>query len=528
MTTDAEDLRQYARTGDEPSFRAIVERHAPMVHGVALRRTGDRELAEEVTQTVFVILAKKAGRLGHGHLAGWLHRAAFLVSRGIARKETKRRGALGELAGLADTMEEPPEIHSAWPEICQHLDEAMNQLPADDRQLMVLRYFEEQGYRQIATATGKTEEACRKKMQRALERLAGLLKRRGIRAPGTLLGTLLAAHALCPPPASAAAISAITASALQAAPAVHGGMGLLQKVMTPNAAHLTRTGALVLLVAGIPAVVWWSMPGKVGKGGAGLVSAPVASVAREVGIPSSRLRPSRVPKLPGGGIDWMELANKNLRDLGIEVAIREMLEPVPVAELAADLEKVTGMPLPIDIRGRLRGFLVEALADHDPRIPLARFDGDQALGLSDSLTGAFARLAELDVREAERWLDGKIAAGKFTPRALNGRNPEYAAYEARLIQNLAREDAVLAGERLLKMPAAQRGDVFLAYRSMDQARQLALLYQEATGSDDIVLAFLESETATENTPVALGLVDHVRDARERERLTRKFAANLKQ
>jgi len=90
MNTDAELLTRFASTGDEAAFRGIVERHAPMVRGVAWRRTQDRAVTDEITQTVFTILARKAASLRHSELAGWLHRTAFMETRNICRKEERR------------------------------------------------------------------------------------------------------------------------------------------------------------------------------------------------------------------------------------------------------------------------------------------------------------------------------------------------------------------------------------------------------------------------------------------------------
>ena len=91
MKSDAELLRDYRSLGDENAFRQLVDRHAGLVHGVARRRTGDGELAREVAQQVFLLLAKNAGRLSAGTgLDGWLHRTAVLVSSSV--KGPKRTG----------------------------------------------------------------------------------------------------------------------------------------------------------------------------------------------------------------------------------------------------------------------------------------------------------------------------------------------------------------------------------------------------------------------------------------------------
>jgi DNA-directed RNA polymerase specialized sigma24 family protein len=76
MTDDEHLLRQYTEDGSEPAFSELVTRHIDFVYSAALRVVhGDAHLAQDVTQTVFLDLARKAGRLPRGVvLAGWLHR----------------------------------------------------------------------------------------------------------------------------------------------------------------------------------------------------------------------------------------------------------------------------------------------------------------------------------------------------------------------------------------------------------------------------------------------------------------------
>jgi DNA-directed RNA polymerase specialized sigma24 family protein len=93
MMDDAELLRSYAETRSETAFAGFVERRVGFVYASALRQVGgDAHAAQDVTQAVFVLAAKKAGRLaGHACLGGWLHTATCNVAHGVLREAWRRR-----------------------------------------------------------------------------------------------------------------------------------------------------------------------------------------------------------------------------------------------------------------------------------------------------------------------------------------------------------------------------------------------------------------------------------------------------
>src|SRR3954464_698005 len=88
---DMDLLRQYAQRNSDEAFATLVARHVNMVYSAALRKTGNPHAAEEITQAVFVILAKKAGSLRNETiLPGWLYQTARLTAANFLRNEIRR------------------------------------------------------------------------------------------------------------------------------------------------------------------------------------------------------------------------------------------------------------------------------------------------------------------------------------------------------------------------------------------------------------------------------------------------------
>src|SRR5580693_1555958 len=134
---DTELLWQYAGENSEEAFAALVARHVNMVYSAALRKTGNPAAAEEITQAVFVILAKKADELSrHAALSGWLYQATRLTAANFLRTDIRRARREQEAYMQSLSNQTKSEI---WPQIMPLLEDAMGRLGEKDRNALALR-----------------------------------------------------------------------------------------------------------------------------------------------------------------------------------------------------------------------------------------------------------------------------------------------------------------------------------------------------------------------------------------------------
>jgi RNA polymerase sigma factor (sigma-70 family) len=242
MTPDHELLHRYAQTRSEDAFAELVRRHVNLVYSVALRRVnGDTHLAQDVAQTVFTDLARKAGSLARREsLTGWLYTSAYFAAAKMVRTENRRRDREDKF------MREPtptPAPEAEWEKLRPELDEAMHELKEADREAVLLRYFENRQFADVGTRLGLNENAARMRVKRALEKLRAAFLKRGVTAT-TALASVISANAVQLAPANLAATLTTTSIA-----AAGTGTFTFLKIMTAAKLKLAFSALIVASAA---------------------------------------------------------------------------------------------------------------------------------------------------------------------------------------------------------------------------------------------------------------------------------------
>ncbi len=224
MDDDQTLLRHFAKSRNEDAFTELVRRHLGMVYGVCLRRTGNRQLAEELAQNTFASLARKADSLKSGVLVvGWLHRAAHLESLNAFRSESSR---LRKMKGFTDVQPHSDQEPDRFHEIAPLLDQALDTLPSSDRDVILLRFASGQTLQQIGNALGKSESAAQRHLQRVLEKITIILRRRDVSTSATALALLLGADFAKALPASLT-VASVSKAAISSTTTA-GGVSILK------------------------------------------------------------------------------------------------------------------------------------------------------------------------------------------------------------------------------------------------------------------------------------------------------------
>jgi RNA polymerase sigma factor (sigma-70 family) len=240
-TTDAALLRAYIERQSEDAFRALIQRHGPMVLRVCRRRLDDAHTAEDAFQATFLSLARSAKSIRQSEsLAGWLFRTAQRVAQKSRAAASRRRNSEGR-AAVRSAADANSELTAR--ELLDVLDTELARLQERDRLPLLLVYWQGRSYAQAARELRLTLSALHGRLERGRKKLAERLQARGF-TPGDLGAILAATIGTTAVPGELLARTAALGTAGAVVPA-----GVLALTATAGTTKLLPALAAVLLVS---------------------------------------------------------------------------------------------------------------------------------------------------------------------------------------------------------------------------------------------------------------------------------------
>jgi RNA polymerase sigma factor (sigma-70 family) len=372
--SDTDLLTAFGRDGDEAAFEALAGRHVDMIFSVSLRRSGNRQLAEEATQNVLVGLSMKARKLavGESSLSGWLHTATKFEVAKLQRRETRIKKR--EQAYASDPMKTAsPSDDETFQRLIPLLDQAIDQLRASDREVIVRRYLEGQDFRRIGEALGISEDAAQKRTSRAFECLNQFFKRKaGVTVSATALAVGISQHCAEAAPAVCLQIAGKAASTGLAS------LFTTSVIATMSAGKITAVVAGIVVLGGAVAF----LANQNGKPPGTVSTSPPSNSA--TGAPSAPQSPAETVAASTGGNATPEAEAK----------------PYSPNEELAKLEAMSPHPSPDEMARRLS-------VKHEQWLK----DLTAELGLNDAQVAGLTKVLGTRLKDFRTSLDHEPAAG---------------------------------------------------------------------------------------------------------------------
>ncbi len=275
-------LRRFANKGDSEAFSEIVRRHAGLVYGACLRVLEDKTRAADVVQETFFQLYKDAGRIT-GSVPNWLHSVATRKAIDVVRKDTRRRRREAKYA--ADKIRGA----ESWEDISAYIDEGLDELDDQTRQILIQRFFEGRSMADIAGGMGISQPTVSRRVESGVSKLRDTLRRRGVIVAAATLASLLAENAVEAAPAlvmkELGKMALLGTTAAVSSGGSTAATGLLVGI---KAKIITATAAAAIGTVGVVAYKDITQPAK----------EPAPPVVREVEQPGPQ-EPAKTSDAPG-------------------------------------------------------------------------------------------------------------------------------------------------------------------------------------------------------------------------------------
>lgn len=400
--SDSHLLNRFATHRDEASFKELTARYLGLIYHVALRRTGDRQMAEEVSQNVLCAVVRKAAGLARhpDHLPAWLHRATLFETSKAMRSEAshQRRKQLvhpDDIATTADTNT------SAWNAALPLLDLALDRLPDADRGIVLRHYFEGKSFSQIGGEVSRPAATVQKQCRRAIEKLARILRGKGAMLTAAALASGLASHTTkAAPPLlmKSAATKALAGAASYSTTSLTAFMAIKSKFALP-------LGLLLLLAPLALQQLTISRAISRNENLRSALSATDTQPRTASLAPTIRTTSTGTKRIT---IDMLWRAMKEADQSALKrIEFEEMIATFDVTELEILIPQTFTLPEQRQEKTNLLRHLIGALAKSDPGLAVrlaCTADPQQPIVLNAGVEQAIFRWASAEPDRAVEWL----------------------------------------------------------------------------------------------------------------------------
>ena len=247
MNDDLTLLREYARNNSEVAFAALVTRYVNLVYSVAFRQVRDAHLAEEITQAVFIILARKADSLGEKTiLPGWLCRTARYASANALNIQRRRQQREQE-AYMQSTLNEARTRWKLGIKSRRCWTARWNSSARKITTRWCCDFLKTKLLRKSAQHLGASEDAAKMRVNRALEKLRKFFTKRGVSSTTAIIAGTISANSVQAAPVALA--KSVTAVAIAKGAAASGSTLTLIKGALKIMAWTKMKTAIVIGVA---------------------------------------------------------------------------------------------------------------------------------------------------------------------------------------------------------------------------------------------------------------------------------------
>lgn len=404
---DTDLLWAYANQGDDQAFATLVHRYADVVFHAARRKTGDPQLAEEIAQNVFAILARKAGTLGkESVLAGWLHRTTLYECSHALRKESTRKRTMDALAKQSKGSLETPA-----PPI-EDLDDALAKLSQADQNVLLLRFYQGLSFREIGHRLGKSDDTSQKQTTRALQKLKRILGSSGSALSIAGLATAITAEFGHAAPSGLA--NALTQSAITTAPTLSRGALTLHTINVMTYGKLIQSSILLAVLTALPLGVQQAQI-RAARTAVEISNVALADLPSPETPAETEIAQVNTPVVAARTLhttdDWVHHAilDKDSNWASIVATLEELakLSPDEQRTLLQELEHHPGMGKP---KQKLINHVITSISKHSPEEALAHA---MRLNRTDRMPQLLVTWARNNADDAMTWMLEHQASGKL-------------------------------------------------------------------------------------------------------------------